>query len=165
MRSAAFLKAALAFLALPGMVAFAVPLLVLAPDGPSAFALWPAATLLVAGSFLLLWCVRDFYVEGKGTLAPWSPPQHLVVSGLYRVSRNPMYVAVTLILGAWSAGFRSRTLTIYAVCVAIAFHLRVVFGEEPWLARRYGDQWERYRACVPRWFGRYRTLQQPPTSL
>ena len=153
MRSAAFLKAALAFLALPGMVAFAVPLLVLAPDGPSAFALWPAAPLLVAGSFLLLWCVRDFYVEGRGTLAPWSPPQHLVVSGLYRVSRNPMYVAVILILSGWAAGFRSGTLTIYTGLVATAFHLRVVFGEEPWLARRYGEEWVRYRARVRRWLG------------
>jgi protein-S-isoprenylcysteine O-methyltransferase Ste14 len=153
MRSAAFLKAALAFLALPGTVAFAVPLLVLTPDRSPVFALWPGAFLLAAGTFLLLWCVRDFYVEGKGTLAPWSPPQHLVVSGLYRVSRNPMYVAVILILSGWAAGFRSRTLTIYAVIVAIAFHLRVVFGEEPWLARRYGDQWIRYRAKVRRWLG------------
>jgi protein-S-isoprenylcysteine O-methyltransferase Ste14 len=148
----AFLKAALAFLALPGVVAFAVPLVAFQRD--STFAVWPGAPLLVAGSLLLLWCVRDFYVEGKGTLAPWSPPQHLVVSGLYRVSRNPMYVAVILILTGWAAGFRSRTLSIYAVCVAIAFHLRVVFGEEPWLARRYGDEWMRYRASVRRWLGR-----------
>jgi len=153
MRSAAFLKAALAFLALPGMVAFAVPLLVLTPGGLSAFALWPGAPLLAAGSFLLLWCVRDFYVEGKGTLAPWSPPQHLVMSGLYRVSRNPMYVAVILILSGWAVGFRSRTLTVYAILVATGFHLRVVFGEEPWLARRYGEEWVRYRASVRRWLG------------
>jgi protein-S-isoprenylcysteine O-methyltransferase Ste14 len=133
------------------MVAFAVPLLIFKPDHSRGFALWPGAPLLGAGVFLLLWCVRDFYAEGKGTLAPWSPPQHLVVTGLYRVSRNPMYVAVMLILIAWAAGFRSRALTIYAVAVAIAFHLRVVFGEEPWLARRYGEQWNRYRVRVPRW--------------
>ncbi len=159
--AAPFLKAALAFLLLPGTVAFAVPLLILTPDLPG-FRMWSGAPLLAAGGFLLLWCVRDFYVEGKGTLAPWSPPQHLVVSGLYRLSRNPMYVAVLLIVSGWATGFRSRTLTIYAVCVAIAFNLRVVFGEEPWLVRRYGDEWERYRARVPRWFGRYRPLPQSP---
>ena len=147
------LKAALAFLVLPGMVAFAVPLLIFKPDDSRAFALWPGAPLLGVGVFLLLWCVRDFYVEGKGTLAPWSPPQHLVVTGLYRFSRNPMYVAVMLILIAWAAGFRSRALTIYAVAVATAFHLRVVFGEEPWLARRYGEEWVRYQARVRRWLG------------
>jgi protein-S-isoprenylcysteine O-methyltransferase Ste14 len=64
-----------------------------------------------------------------------------------------MYVAVILILSGWAEGFRSRALTIYTVIVAIAFHLRVVFGEEPWLARRYGDQWMRYRARVRRWLG------------
>jgi protein-S-isoprenylcysteine O-methyltransferase Ste14 len=65
-----------------------------------------------------------------------------------------MYVAVMLILVGWAVGFRSRGLTIYAVVVMIVFHLRVVFGEEPWLARRYGEEWVRYRARVPRWLGR-----------
>ena len=48
--------------------------------------------LLLPGIGLLLWCVREFYVRGKGTLAPWDPPRHLVASGLYRISRNPMYL-------------------------------------------------------------------------
>ena len=148
-----FLKAVFAFLALPGMVAFAVPLLLLTPATPGPFAIW-GVPLIAAGSFFLLWCVREFYLSGRGTLAPWSPPQHLVVSGLYRVSRNPMYVAVMLILVGWAVGFRSRALTIYAIAVMIAFHLRVVFGEEPWLARRYGEKWVRYRLSVPRWVGR-----------
>ena len=148
-----FLRAVLAFLTLPGIVAFAIPLLFLKPaDSPPFVA--SAALLLGFGVFLLLWCVRQFYVEGKGTLAPWSPPRHLVVSGLYRVSRNPMYIAVVLILIGWAVGFRSRALAIYAVVVTLAFHLRVVFGEEPWLARKYGDEWVRYRARVPRWLGR-----------
>jgi protein-S-isoprenylcysteine O-methyltransferase Ste14 len=145
-----FWKALLAFLALPAVVAFAVPLLLLR----RAAALWPpGAILVVAGSALLLWCVREFYVSGKGTLAPWSPPQTLVVTGVYRFSRNPMYVAVILVLWGWAAGFQSRGLAIYALAVMLAFHLRVVFGEEPWLARRYGRPWEGYRASVPRWFG------------
>jgi protein-S-isoprenylcysteine O-methyltransferase Ste14 len=148
-----FLKAVFAFLALPGTVAFAVPLLLLTPATPRPFAIW-GVPLIAAGSFFLLWCVREFYLAGRGTLAPWSPPQHLVVSGLYRVSRNPMYVAVMLILVGWAVGFRSRALTIYAIAVMIAFHLRVVFGEEPGLARRYGEGWVRYRLSVPRWVGR-----------
>jgi protein-S-isoprenylcysteine O-methyltransferase Ste14 len=147
-----FLKAVLAFLALPGMVAFAVPLLLFKPATPGPFAIW-SVPLLAVGSLLLLWCVREFYLAGKGTLAPWSPPRHLVVSGLYSVSRNPMYIAVVLILGGWAVGFHSRALMIYAIAVMLAFHLRVVVGEEPWLARRYGEEWVRYRASVPRWLG------------
>ena len=102
----------------------------------------------------MFWCVREFYVAGKGTLAPWAPPQKLVVSGAFRFSRNPIYVAVGLIMCGWAIGFRSRPLAIYAVAVMAAFHIRVVVGEEPWLARTHGDAWARYREQVPRWFGR-----------
>jgi protein-S-isoprenylcysteine O-methyltransferase Ste14 len=109
--------------------------------------------LLLLGIPGLLWCVWSFYTEGRGTLAPWSPPRHLVVTGLYRYSRNPMYVSVVLILWGWTAGFQSRALALYALAVMAVFHLRVVLGEEPWLARTHGDTWDRYRAAVPRWLG------------
>jgi protein-S-isoprenylcysteine O-methyltransferase Ste14 len=145
-----FVRALASFLALPGLVAFAVPALLLPPVSGRSFhaiGLGP----LIGGLVLLLWCVRDLYVAGRGTLAPWDPPRQLVVGGLYRVSRNPMYVAVILVLVGWAVGFRSRTLAVYAVIVLASFHLRVVFGEEPWLARTYGDRWQRYAASVPRW--------------
>jgi protein-S-isoprenylcysteine O-methyltransferase Ste14 len=147
-----FWQAVLAFLALPGIVAFVVPLFVFAADAPfvDPWALVP----LVLGILLLFWCIRDFYVAGRGTLAPWTPPQELVVVGLYRVSRNPMYIAVILVLWGWALGFRSRSLAIYALAMMLAFHLRVVLGEEPWLARTHGTKWDRYRARVPRWLPR-----------
>jgi protein-S-isoprenylcysteine O-methyltransferase Ste14 len=100
---------------------------------------------------MLLWCVRDFFVAGKGTLAPWSPPQRLVVVGLYRYSRNPMYVAVTLILLGWALVFGLWALLWYTLFVVIAFHLRVVLGEEPWLARTHGQEWSDYTGRVRRW--------------
>jgi protein-S-isoprenylcysteine O-methyltransferase Ste14 len=114
---------------------------------------------LLLGILGLLWCVRDFHVAGRGTLAPWSPPRNLVVVGLYRYSRNPMYVSVVLILLGWAACFWSRQLVVYALIVAVLFHLRVVFGEEPWLARTHGAQWEAYRSRVPRWLGAPRTAR------
>ena len=95
--------------------------------------------------------MRDFYVVGRGSLAPWAPPQRLVVVGLYRVSRNPMYVAVLVILFGWALAYGSRTLWLYTAVVAIAFHLRIVLAEEPWLARVHGAEWTRYRSTVPRW--------------
>ena len=146
-----FWRAVLAFLALPGTVAFAVPLLVIAPSVPRSFSAWGIVPLAI-GTLLLLWCLRDFYVAGKGTLAPWTPPEELVVVGLYRFSRNPMYLSVMLILCGWALGFRSPPLAWYAVLVAIAFHLRVVLFEEPWLDRRHGDRWAQYKSHVPRWF-------------
>jgi protein-S-isoprenylcysteine O-methyltransferase Ste14/pimeloyl-ACP methyl ester carboxylesterase len=143
-------RAILAFIALPGVVAFLVPLVLAWPIGGDGFRL-SGLIPLVAGVCLLLWCVRDFYVAGKGTLAPWDPPRNLVSSGLYRRSRNPMYVAVGLVLIGWAIGFRSSGLWLYVVVVMVAFHLRVVFGEEPWLARTHRKEWERYTARVPRW--------------
>jgi len=64
-----------------------------------------------------------------------------------------MYVAVVLVLLGWAALFHSVALLIYAVAIAPAFHLRVVLGEEPWLAQTHRGSWLRYRAQVPRWFG------------
>ena len=145
-------RALLAFLALPGIVAIAVPAWIAAGalrpgERPHLVGLLP----LLGGFALLVWCVRDFYVAGKGTLAPWSPPRHLVTIGLYRYSRNPMYVAVAMMLAGWALAFASSTIAIYTGFVIGAFHLRVVYGEEPWLARTHGAAWEEYAARVPRW--------------
>ena len=144
----AVFRALTAFLILPGTVAFLVPWS-LHPRGERFHV--AGVPLLGGGAFLLLWCVRDFYVTGRGSLAPWAPPRRLVRVGLYRISRNPMYIAVVSILAAWALAFPSRTLWLYTVAVALGLHLRVVFGEEPWLARTHGDEWLAYRARVPRW--------------
>jgi len=147
-----FVRALLAFLALPGVVAFAVPIIWLVATSRTQLVQPLGLVPLGLGCAALLWCVRDFYVSGRGTVAPWSPPANLVVVGLFRYTRNPIYIAVTLILLGWALSFSLRGLYIYAVCVAIGFHLRVVLGEEPWLARTHGAQWEEYARRVPRWF-------------
>jgi protein-S-isoprenylcysteine O-methyltransferase Ste14 len=158
-------RALIAFLALPGMVAFLIPLALAwsesarrgAPLWPVGASLWPGGALLVvAGASLLLWCVREFYVAGRGTLAPWSPPRKLVTSGPYRFTRNPMYIGVAVVLLGWAALFRSRMLLIYTAGFAIAVGLRVVLAEEPWARRTFGADWEEYRARVPRWLLRVR---------
>ena len=144
-----FLKALVAFLVLPGTVAFAMPLLVLRPNGTPLR--WPGAVVVVAGTIALLWCVAEFYFAGKGTLAPWSPPKRLVTTGPYRWSRNPMYVGVIVILWGWAVGFHSAALAFYALALMIGFHLRVVLAEEPWAARDFGDGWNAYKSRVRRW--------------
>lgn len=151
-----FWRALFAFIAMPGMVAFAIPAIWLwQSQGLHLKQPWGLVALAV-GMVGLLWCVRDFYVQGKGTLAPWSPPRQLVIVGLYRYSRNPMYVSVLLILVGWAAAFGSSGLLGYCMLIAVAFHLRVVYGEEPWLAQTHGASWQAYAGRVPRWFGRGR---------
>src|SRR5215510_6874408 len=96
------LRALVAFLLLPAMFAGAIPALLASRATVDRRTVPVAVCLMAIGSILLLWCVRDFLVSGRGTLAPWDPPRHLVVVGLYRFVRNPMYIAVlTLVLG-WS---------------------------------------------------------------
>jgi protein-S-isoprenylcysteine O-methyltransferase Ste14/pimeloyl-ACP methyl ester carboxylesterase len=151
-----FARALVAFLALPGLVGFVVPLLLAGED--DGFKPFEAigAVPLVAGTALLLWCVREFFVTGKGTLAPWDPPRHLVTSGPYRYTRNPMYVAGTLMLIGWAVGFQSWIHAGYAAAMAAALAVRVVLAEEPFLARTHRDAWTKYRTRVPRWLFRSR---------
>jgi protein-S-isoprenylcysteine O-methyltransferase Ste14 len=146
-----FTRAVIAFVALPGIVAYLVPGMWIWRGGQALQ--WPCGlAMIVLGTVGLLWCVRDFHVSGKGTLAPWSPPRELVVVGLYRYSRNPMYVCVLLVLLGWAVSFGSTGLFAYALAVGVAFHLRVVFGEEPWLERTHGADWRQYTRRVRRWF-------------
>jgi protein-S-isoprenylcysteine O-methyltransferase Ste14 len=146
-----FLRALISFLALPGIVAFLAPALLIGSIETRTPHTEGIVVFLV-GSFVLLRCVRDFYVAGKGTLAPWDPPRHLVSVGLYRFSRNPMYVGVLLILIGWTLAFRSRALLAYTGVVAVLFHVRVLLYEEPWLARTFPDEWPQFKARVSRWF-------------
>ena len=145
-------RAITAFAVLPGMVAFAIPIGIGASAGSSAQHSVAAAVVVCAGTFLLLWCVREFYVAGRGTLAPWSPPQRLVVSGPYRLTRNPMYVSVITIVLGWSVLWGSRVLIYYALGTLATVYARVRLIEEPWAARKFGSQWQAYRDRVPRWF-------------
>jgi protein-S-isoprenylcysteine O-methyltransferase Ste14 len=132
------LRALFAFLALPGIVAGVVPLAIGYADTRFHQVSPVGYVLLVV---LLLWCARDFFVSGKGTLAPWDPPKHLVVVGLCRYVRNPMYLAVLTIVLGWGLAFGSAWLGLYLVALAIGFQLRVVFYEEPWLQRQFGAEW------------------------
>jgi protein-S-isoprenylcysteine O-methyltransferase Ste14 len=110
-----------------------------------------ASGLALLGVYVLVRCVWDFLSFGRGTLAPFDPPRRLVVRGLYRFTRNPMYNGVVaLLLGeAWL--FRSTALFQYAILVFVIFHLVVVIYEEPALESRFAETYRAYRVAVPRW--------------
>ena len=117
---------------------------------------WAGAALIAIGTAVYVWCAWDFGARGRGTPAPYDPPRELVIAGLYRFSRNPMYVGIVGVLLGESVVFRSVALAVYAAIVAIGFHLRVVLYEEPTLRRLFGERFERYKAATPRWLGRAR---------
>lgn len=158
------LRAVFFTLLMPGTVVVVVPWLLLRGQPSTDFRLdLPAvvgATLAIAGAAVLLACIRDFAVSGRGTLAPVDPPRKLVRVGLYRHVRNPMYLGVLLALVGEALFFESAVLGFYAAVVALAFHLFVVLLEEPTLRSSFGADYDRYRASVPRWIPRLRPWEE-----
>lgn len=145
------LRSIISFLLLPGIVAFLVPVLLLWLSGDLRLGNPAGLALLLAGAVILLVCTVEFHRVGKGTLAPWSPPEELVTSGPYRYSRNPMYVGVLLILAGWAVTAWSLPMLVYMLVAAAAFHVRIVRAEEPWLAAEFGSAWREYSSTTRRW--------------
>jgi protein-S-isoprenylcysteine O-methyltransferase Ste14 len=146
-----FLRALGAFLVLPGLAAIIFPPLLAVFDPWSKEIFLPGSFIMLIGASLLMSCVRDFYVAGKGTLAPWDPPKNLVVVGLYRYLRNPMYVGVLTLVAGWTLLFESPLLLLYEIILAVGFHIWVLKYEEPKLESLFGNDWLRYSAAVRRW--------------
>jgi protein-S-isoprenylcysteine O-methyltransferase Ste14 len=153
----AILGSAVFFLAAPGIVAGLAPWFIAGgydrPLATPALAL-PGALLVACGLAFLLHAFARFALEGRGTPAPVAPTEQLVVGGVYRHVRNPMYLAVIGIILGQALLFADWPLFAYAVAVAMAMATFVRFYEEPTLARRYGAQYEAYRSAVPGWLPR-----------
>lgn len=141
----------------PGVVAGLVPYLIVRDgfwDGLAnglLFHHYIGVVIFLVGFCLLLHCVRRFVLEGLGTISPADPTKRLVVSGLYRYSRNPMYVGVMAMLLGEVVFSQSAGLLVYAMLVFVMFYLFIVYREEPRLARDFGNEYEAYRKNVRRW--------------
>jgi protein-S-isoprenylcysteine O-methyltransferase Ste14 len=124
---------------------------------------WLAAVPSALGFAVALRCIWDFGWTGRGTPAPFIPPQRLVVVGFYRFVRNPMYVGFAAgWMGLWVIfGHPDLRLIAGVAAVALALHLFVIFYEEPTLRRMFGEQYEEYRRNVRRWWPRLRGWNQP----
>jgi protein-S-isoprenylcysteine O-methyltransferase Ste14 len=125
---------------MPGTVGVYLPWLILtggvADPEPT---VWPAVIVIAVGAALYLWCLWLFATVGRGTPGPWDAPRRFVVVGPYRWVRNPMYLAVFLIVTGETLLYLSVPLLIYLGAVAIGVHLFVVGYEEPTLAERFGS--------------------------
>lgn len=145
----------LSLLIVPGII----PWLLLQQSGevPAlTLSIWLVGLLpLLAGLGLFFWCNGMFTFIGHGTLAPFSAPTFLVRSGPYQRVRNPMYLAVFLMIGGEALLFHSLWLASYLLFLMIGVHLFVVFLEEPRLARKYGEGYRDYLRAVPRWLPRF----------
>lgn len=158
-RSSAVLGSVVFFLLAPGIVAGVLPLWISGAGVRSPLAghellVAPGAILIVMGLAALIASFARFALEGRGTPAPIAPTAALVVTGLYRHVRNPMYVAVLAVILGQALLFASVAVLAYAAAVFVAVHAFVVSYEEPTLRRTYGAGYEAYAAAVPRWIPR-----------
>jgi protein-S-isoprenylcysteine O-methyltransferase Ste14 len=121
------------------------------------------AVLIVAGAGALLHAFARFVVEGGGTPAPLAPTERLVVGGLYRHVRNPMYVAVGATIAGQALLLGRPLLLAYAAAFWLVVAAFVRGYEEPTLSARYGEEYAAYRRAVPAWWPRLRPWSpQPP---
>jgi protein-S-isoprenylcysteine O-methyltransferase Ste14 len=158
-RRTAALGTAVFFALAPGVVAGVVPWFLTGwhpRHAPGPVVQIVGLCLVVAGFAALISAFVRFVVDGIGTPAPLAPTEHLVVSGLYRYVRNPMYVAVVAAITGQAMLLGDAGLVVYASAVAMTTHLFVLTYEEPTLSRRFGPEYAAYRRAVRRWLPRGR---------
>lgn len=102
------------------------------------------------GAALILDSFVRFALQGLGTPAPIAPTQHLVVTGLYRYMRNPIYVAVATVIFGQAILFGDWRLFVYGAFFCLLCHLFVVSYEEPTLKKSFGAEYEAFLSNVPR---------------
>ena len=155
-----------AIILLPGMVLLVIPGMILWRTGTDSWGLWqsvPATRIILPaigviciclGLVLMTATIRLFATVGEGTLAPWEPPQRLVVRGVYRHVRNPMISGVGLVLLGESLLTASWPILCWFVLFAAINAAYIPLSEEPGLVRRFGEDYVSYKRHVPRWIPR-----------
>jgi protein-S-isoprenylcysteine O-methyltransferase Ste14 len=158
-RSTAAIGSSLFFAVAPGIVAGLIPwwLSRWSERDPMPYGAWlqvAGALLVLLGVPVLLHAFARFVVEGLGTPAPVAPTQHLVVGGLFRWVRNPMYLAVWSVIGGQALLFASAWTAVWLALVVAATMGFVRLYEEPTLRATFGQEYDDYMARVPRWLPR-----------
>ncbi len=153
------LKFVLFHILIVGGMVIGVPLLLLADSGDFLpFDIGPFRYLgilpVLAGIAVYLACNLHFHHHGKGSPAMYDPPKHFVAHGIYRYTRNPIYVSYFLFVFGEAILFESAAILIYTAVLIFLIHLLVVIVEEPTLKERFGPEYEAYVRKVPRWLPR-----------
>jgi protein-S-isoprenylcysteine O-methyltransferase Ste14 len=148
----------------PGTVAGYVPYLFMRnrlPDMNTGMFHWAGLLIMCTGIFIYLWTASSFLLRGKGTPAIWftkaisfiigKEPVKMVSSGLYKYSRNPMYLGVMTTVAGEGIYFQYSILLWYALSLFILFNLVVIFIEEPHLEEKFGEEYRNYKKRARRW--------------
>ena len=164
-RTAAAAGSTIFFAVAPGVVAGLVPLWLTHWQVRGSLAHWAplrvaGLIMLILGGAVLIQAFARFVTEGHGTPAPVAPTERLVVGGLYRYVRNPMYLAVVAAITGQALILGQPVLLGYAAAVWVTVASFVRWYEEPTLARQFGEQYRSYRCAVPAWRPRIRPWHQ-----
>lgn len=140
----------------PGTVAVYIPYRIIKGRHHSFSVSWEilpfvAAVFIFIGATIYLWCLWDFAVTGRGTPAPIDAPKRLVITGLYRHVRNPMYIGVLCIILGWAILYKSYAVLQYAILIWVLFQGVVILVEEPSLRRQFDTSYKDYCKKVKRW--------------
>ena len=155
-RFALFLETIVFTIVVPGTVAFWLPGMILDSSRlvilrPWSVSQYVALVLLTAGALMYLRCLWEFAARGRGIPAPIDHPKQLVVTGLYRYVRNPMYVGVLLFLLGEALFLQYLGFLWYTIGWFVFVNLAIVLYEEPNLRRKFGDSYVHYASAVHRW--------------
>jgi protein-S-isoprenylcysteine O-methyltransferase Ste14 len=163
-RASAILGSAIFLVVAPGTIAAYAPWAIcrwrISPPLLGFFPLRILGVLIIAAGLpVLLDSFVRFAIQGLGTPAPVAPPQRLVVTGLYRYVRNPMYVAVLLLILGQGLLFGSVQVLEFGLVVWLGFSAFVVLYEEPTLRGKFGKDYDEFCARVPRWIPRLKPIE------
>lgn len=160
-----WVKGILFTILIPGTVAEYVPWLIRRnrmPDIETGYFQWAGVLVMIIGILIYLWTVASFLLRGKGTPAIWftkalsfiigEEPMKMVSSGIYRYSRNPMYIGVITTVAGQGIFFQYSSLLWYALSLFVVFNFAVIFIEEPHLEKKFGEEYRNYRKRTRRWF-------------
>jgi protein-S-isoprenylcysteine O-methyltransferase Ste14 len=162
------LKHLRAIILLPGVVTVVIPGIILWRTGMDSWGLWqsvPATWVslpivgiicICLGLVLMTATIRLFVSVGKGTLAPWEPPQRLVVRGIYRHVRNPMMSGALFVLLGEAVLAASLPLFCWFAFAWGVYAVYIPLSEEPGLVKRFGEEYRDYKRNVPRWIPRWK---------
>ena len=163
-----------AIVLLPGMVTLVIPGIILWRTGMDSWGLWqsvPSSRVILPiigmiciclGLVLMTATIRLFATVGKGTLAPWEPPQRLVVRGVYRHVRNPMMSGALFVLLGEAALAASLPLSCWFAFAGVVYAVYIPLSEEPGLVKRFGEEYLTYKQNVPRWIPRLTPWEGDP---
>lgn len=152
-----FLRNLLFTILQPGIVAGLIPFLIVRGDLKRILTLpwtvvqYSGVIVFLIGTFIMIHCIIKFAIDGRGTLSPADPTKSLVISGLYKYSRNPMYLGVMSILIGETLFTYNFYLFLYSCMIFLVFNLFIEFLEEPRLKKDFGKEYENYKKRVKRW--------------